>query len=241
MNPKLVILFDLDGTLTYGVSTTRFIFRQMGAEDYFRRLEEDWLREQTDHPTLAKMVTKRMKGWRLVDIHRALSQIPKMRGIGETMWELKKRGYLLALSTLGYELSARYFQDRYGFDEVRGTTLEIKEGLVTGRGMKIFEENEKALFLKAMASPPWDFPETHHRPGGQPVGPGGFQGGGHADHREPRPIPPRPGGLGTDRPGFKAHPGASMNIRTPSKTSKQRQFIPPSRKVRQERQKINKI
>jgi phosphoserine phosphatase len=124
----------------------------MGAEDYFRRLEEDWLREQTDHLTLAQLVTKRMKGWRLTDILRALDVIPKMKGIRETTRALKKRGYLLALSTLGYELSARFFQDRYGFDEVRGTTLEIKGGRVTGRGMKIFEEHEKALFLKDLAA-----------------------------------------------------------------------------------------
>lgn len=152
LNPKRVILFDLDGTLTYGVSTSRFIFRKMGAEDYFRRLEEQWLREETDHPTLARLVTKRMVGWKLSDIHRALAQIPKMRGIRETVKELKRRGHLLAISTLGYELAARYFQDRYGFDEARGTVLEIKAGRVTGRGMKIFEEHEKSIFLKDLAA-----------------------------------------------------------------------------------------
>jgi phosphoserine phosphatase len=149
--PKRVILFDLDGTLTYGVSTTRFIFRQMGEETFFRKLEEDWLVEKTNHLTLAKKVTRRMKGWKLAQIHRALDLIPKMRGIRETVRELKKKGHLLAISTLGYELSARYFMDRYGFDEVRGTTLEIKEGRVTGRGMSIFEEHEKALYLKDLA------------------------------------------------------------------------------------------
>ena len=146
-----VILFDLDGTLTYGVSTTRFIFRKMGEEPFFRRLEEDWLVEKTDHLTLAKKVTYRMKGWKLSQIHQALDQIPKMKGIRETVRELKKRGHVLAISTLGYELSAKYFMDRYGFDEVRGTTLEIKAGRVTGRGMRIFEEHEKALFLKNLA------------------------------------------------------------------------------------------
>jgi phosphoserine phosphatase len=152
LKPKRVILFDLDGTLTYGVSTTRYIFRRMGAEDYFRRLEEDWLKEQTDHLTLAKKVTWKMRGWKLTDIHRALSRIPKMKGIQETVVALKKQGHVVALSTLGYELSARYFQDQYGFDEVRGTTLEIKRGRVTGLGMKIFEEHEKPLFLKQLAA-----------------------------------------------------------------------------------------
>ena len=151
MAPIRVILFDLDGTLTYGVSTTRFIFRQMGEENFFRKLEEDWLVEKTNHLTLAKKVTRRMKGWKLTQIHRALDLIPKMRGIRETVRELKKRGHVLAISTLGYELSAKYFMDRYGFDEVRGTTLEIKAGRVTGRGMRIFEEHEKALFLRNLA------------------------------------------------------------------------------------------
>jgi phosphoserine phosphatase len=124
----------------------------MGAEDYFRKLEEDWLREKTNHLTLAQKVTRRMRGWKLADIHRALSRIPKMKGIRETIGALKKQGHVVALSTLGYELSARYFQDKYGFDEVRGTTLEIKNGRITGRGMKIFEEHEKPLFLKQLAA-----------------------------------------------------------------------------------------
>ncbi len=63
----------------------------------------------------------------------------------------KKRGYYVALATLGYELCARYFQKRYGFDEVRGTTMEAQRGVITGKKMKIFEEHEKALFLKRLA------------------------------------------------------------------------------------------
>jgi phosphoserine phosphatase len=57
----------------------------------------------------------------------------------------------VVLATLGYELSARYFQKQYGFNEVRGTTLEVKKGIITGKKMVIFEEHEKALFLKRLA------------------------------------------------------------------------------------------
>jgi phosphoserine phosphatase len=64
---------------------------------------------------------------------------------------LKWKGFYVALATLGYELSAAYFQKRYGFDEVKGTTLEIKRGIITGKKMKIFQEHEKALYLKALA------------------------------------------------------------------------------------------
>ena len=66
-------------------------------------------------------------------------------------------GYYTALATLGYEMSARYFQKRYGFHEVRGTTMEVKRGVLTGRKLKIFEEHEKALFLKRLAT-------AHHLP-----------------------------------------------------------------------------
>jgi phosphoserine phosphatase len=146
-----LILFDLDGTLTYGVSTTRFLFRRAGDEKFFKELERQWMKDLTDHLTLAKMVTARMAGWRMADVEKSLHLIPKMTGIGATVKALKQKGFYVALATLGYELSAAYFQKRYGFDEVRGTTLEIKRGIITGKGMKIFEEHEKALYLKALA------------------------------------------------------------------------------------------
>jgi phosphoserine phosphatase len=149
--PDRLILFDLDGTLTYGVSTTRFIFRKMGEEAFFRKLELEWLADKTGHLTLARQVTQKMTGWKLKDIEKALGAIPKMRNIGKTVRALKKRGFYVVLSTLGYELSARFFQERYGFDQVRGTTLEIKKGVITGRGMKIYQEHEKALFLRKLA------------------------------------------------------------------------------------------
>jgi len=39
VKPHRLILFDLDGTLTYGVSTTRFLFRRAGDEAFFKELE----------------------------------------------------------------------------------------------------------------------------------------------------------------------------------------------------------
>lgn len=151
MNPQKIVLFDLDGTLTYGVSSTRFLFRRVGDESFFEHLEREWLKDRMDHPTLAAKVTQRMTGWKVRDLEKSLHLIPKMTGIAQTVRTLQKKGYYTALATLGYELSARYFQKRYGFDEVRGTILEVKKGVITGEKMIIFEEREKALFLGSLA------------------------------------------------------------------------------------------
>ncbi|HVM31494.1 MAG TPA: HAD family phosphatase [bacterium] len=151
MKPDRLILFDLDGTLTYGVSTTRFLFRRAGDEAFFRELELQWMRDEVGHLALARKVTGRMRGWKVRDVERSLHLIPKMGGIGATVAGLKRRGFYVALATLGYELSALYFKKRYGFDEVRGTTLEVRRGRITGRGMRIFQEHQKALFLKQLS------------------------------------------------------------------------------------------
>lgn len=151
MRPKRVILFDLDGTLTYGISTTRYLFRRAGDEAFFEFLEKEWMKDRMDHLTLAQRVTRRMTGWRVRDVEKSLHLIPKMRGIAATVKALKKKGFYVALATLGYEMCARYFQKRYGFEEVRGTTMELSRGVITGRGMRIFQEHEKALFLKRLA------------------------------------------------------------------------------------------
>jgi len=151
LKPTRIILFDLDGTLTYGVSSTRFLFRRAGDEAFFQFLEHEWLKDRMDHLTLARKVTKRMVGWKVRDVERSLHLIPKMRGIAATVKTLKRKGYFVALATLGYELCARYFQARYGFDEVRGTTMGTQKGVITGERMRIFQEHEKALFLKRLA------------------------------------------------------------------------------------------
>jgi phosphoserine phosphatase len=151
VKPHRLILFDLDGTLTYGVSTTRFLFRRAGDEAFFKELERQWIKDLTDHLTLARQVTRRMRDWKIKDMERSLRLIPKMTGIAATVKTLKRRGFYVALSTLGYELAALYFKKRYGFDEVRGTTLEVKRGLITGRGMRIFQEHQKALYLKQLS------------------------------------------------------------------------------------------
>jgi phosphoserine phosphatase len=148
---RRIVLFDLDGTLTYGISSTRFLFRRSGDEAFFEYLEKEWLKDRMDHPTLAAQVTKRMTGWKVRNLERTLHLIPKMTGIGATVRTLQKRGYYVALATLGYELSAHYFQERYGFDEIRGTTLEVKRGIITGKKMRIFQEHQKALFLRQMS------------------------------------------------------------------------------------------
>ena len=145
------LIFDLDGTLTYGISTTRFLFRRAGDEAFFKNLETQWLKDRMDHLTLARKVTERMVGWRVSDIERTLRLIPKIRGIGATVKALKTRGYFVALATLGCEMCAGYFQKRYGFDEVRGTRMEIRGGIITGRKLRIFQEHEKALYLKRLA------------------------------------------------------------------------------------------
>ena len=151
MKPQKIVLFDLDGTLTYGVSSTRFLFRRVGDESFFERLEREWLKDRMDHATLAAQVTQRMAGWKVKDLEKSLHLIPKMTGIAQTVRFLQKKGYYTALATLGYELSARYFQKRFSFDEVRGTTLEVKKGIITGKKMIIFEEHQKALFLRSLA------------------------------------------------------------------------------------------
>lgn len=150
MLKKRIVLFDLDGTLTYGVSSTRFLFRRSGDEAFFEYLEQEWLKDRMDHPTLARQVTRRMAGWKVRDLERSLHLIPKMTGIRRTVETLRQRGYYVVLATLGYELCARYFQKRYGFDEVRGTTLEVKRGVITGKKMRIFQEHQKALYLKQL-------------------------------------------------------------------------------------------
>lgn len=151
LKPKGIVLFDLDGTLTFGISTTRYIFRKLSRESLFRKIEVDWLEEKTSHLALARTISRLMAGWKMRDIEKALKSIPKMSHIRETLRVLRKRGYYIALATLGYQCVAEIFQKWYGFDEVRGTVAGIKDGAITGRGVRIFQEHEKALFLRKIA------------------------------------------------------------------------------------------
>jgi len=60
------------------------------------------MKDLTDHLTLARQVTRRMTGWKLSEVEKSLRLIPKMTGISPTVKALKRRGFYVALSTLGY-------------------------------------------------------------------------------------------------------------------------------------------
>lgn len=151
VSPDRLILFDLDGTLTRGISTTRWLFRKLGDEGFFRRLEEAWLAGRLAHRPLAQRVTRRLKGLRVSTVQRILLSIPRMRGIGEVVCSLKRRGYRPLLATLGYEFAAEAFARRFGFEVWRGTRIGVRAGRLTGEGLRIFSEREKALFLRDQA------------------------------------------------------------------------------------------
>ncbi len=91
LKPQKIVLFDLDGTLTYGVSSTKFLFRRAGDEAFFEHLEQEWLKDRMDHPTLAAQVTRRMTGWKVRDMESSLHLIPKMTGIAATVRARRRR------------------------------------------------------------------------------------------------------------------------------------------------------
>lgn len=143
------VFVDLDGTLTFGVSSTRWIFRELGREALFKRLEEAWLCGRLSHAKLAERVVAELAGYHADDLATMALRAPLRYGIAETLLSLRARGYVFFLLTLGFSFVAEAFAKRFGFQDFQGTRVTLRRGKITRGPIRLFTERDKARYLKA--------------------------------------------------------------------------------------------
>ena len=146
-SPSRLVLFDLDGTLMPGTSTTLYLAEQLGHLDQVTRLEEEYRAGQIDNTKVAIETGALLGGVLLSDIEELFRKAPNIRNIGETVSHLQRNGFAVVLGSITWSFFVRLFALEFGFDGYCGTDMDQRDGALTGRVTNVCTERDKLSFF----------------------------------------------------------------------------------------------
>jgi phosphoserine phosphatase len=148
-----IVAFDFDGVIFDGESTAVEIGEKFGLAKQIRGTLFDLV---TWNITLKDAILKGAivwKGIKAEDVARVTEGLHLRQGSAETMSELRRKGYKLALISSGLsQVTYSIIKQRLSLDYAFGNEAEIKKGVFTGRLVAPpVDANRKAEILKSIA------------------------------------------------------------------------------------------
>lgn len=147
VSPFRVVCFDLDGTLLRK-SVSLFLAERMGYGSVLQELERRFRAGEISNSVIADTSAAWFQGKTRQEIKANLERAPWIEGIRSTINKLKEHGLRVLLGTVTWKFVAEILQERFSFDAVSGTEMEEVEGQFTGRVLRYFDENDKAVFVE---------------------------------------------------------------------------------------------
>ena len=143
-----VACFDLDGTLVPGTTVCVHLAELMGHRDVVVDLERRYTAGEISNRDVANLEAVRYEGRSVDEIRAAMSSVPVIDGIDETIEWLRSRDITPLLATVTWRFAADFFQDRYGFDAVTGCEMAVTDGVLAGRVARHIEAEDKTAFVE---------------------------------------------------------------------------------------------
>lgn len=138
-----VVAFDLDGTLLRGTTASLFLAEVMGHGKTVQDLERRFHAGEISNTVVADISAAWFEGWRREEIWAQLERAPWIGGIAETLGVLADSGCHLLLATVTWRFVAEMLANRYPFEEICGTEMSDRLGVLSGRVSSYFDEHDK--------------------------------------------------------------------------------------------------
>lgn len=145
-----LICFDMDGVIFEHRNVWMELHKRLGTFEQGKQLTERYLKK--DYSKLVDEVVGRL--WKCRSAEPYLKIIKEMRylkGAPETIHELKRKGYKIAIISSGSLHAARRAKDELGVDYICANELVIKDGMITGEFNWPVAYDRKAVVLKRLA------------------------------------------------------------------------------------------
>ena len=142
-----VVVFDLDGTLLRGTTVSLYLAERMGHGPELAELERRFLAGEISNSVVADASAGWFAGHATEAIHAWLAEAPWIAGMSEALETLAAAGSRLLLGTITWRFAARMLQERHGFEDVSGTEMGERDGVLDGRVSRHFDLNDKASWV----------------------------------------------------------------------------------------------
>ncbi len=124
-------VFDFDSTLMDG-ETIDFLADALGLKDKVAKITEMAMRGELDFFESLTTRVALLEGLEVEKVNKICRSLPYMPGAKESIKELKKRGYKVAVFSGGFRNATSYAKEILGFDADFSNILHSKNGYLTG-------------------------------------------------------------------------------------------------------------
>lgn len=143
--------FDMDSTLIKAEVIDE-LAKHAGIGDQVAEITERAMQGELDFNQSFTQRMALLKGLSEHVLEKVANELTLMDGLATLLRNLKNKGYKTAILSGGFNYFGEFLQSKFGFDYVYANTLEIENGLLTGRAIApIVNADRKALLLKKIA------------------------------------------------------------------------------------------
>jgi phosphoserine phosphatase len=129
--PKFVqVSFDVDKTLFRQPALTQAA-RQLGIGQKWDALDEMWHKRRITLGQCLKQQYELLVGMKLEEVLRAVSKVPMMRNIRETVEKLSGQGLQVILCTDNPDFLCQYLVMQFGFNGFVSSKVAVKNGVIS--------------------------------------------------------------------------------------------------------------
>ena len=148
-----LVAFDLDGTLSPGLTVVGRLAQGIGKLPDMNALEARLARGEITRDVLAEAAAGHLRGMSVAGAAALLDPWALMPGAEETVVRLRTQGIAVLLVTLTWRFAAGLIGRRLALDGWSGSEPELDgDGLCTGKIRHLFTEPDKRHFIEAHAA-----------------------------------------------------------------------------------------
>lgn len=142
------IFFDIDGTLTRGVTSGGFLAARLGHAVAMDAAERAYARGEISNDEVCRIDAAGYRGRSVAEVRALLDELPLVDGIAETVAACRGRGFTPYVASLAWTVVGEWLCECLGFAGCYGSVLEVKDGVFTGRVVSAADEAGKAAYAQ---------------------------------------------------------------------------------------------
>ncbi|MEP6782423.1 MAG: phosphoserine phosphatase SerB [Acidobacteriota bacterium] len=149
---RRLVAFDMDSTLIQGEVIDE-LARHAGVGDEVRAITESAMRGELDFQESFRRRVTLLKGLPESALQKVIDGMPLTDGAERLVSTLRRLGYKTAILSGGFTFFGRVLQERLGIDHLHANTLDMRDGVITGKVIEpIVDGARKAQCLAAIAA-----------------------------------------------------------------------------------------
>lgn len=149
---KRIVFFDIDRTLTRGVSSGAYLANLLGHGKLMEEVEGAYARGEIDNDEVCSIDAAGYAGHSAEELFAMLENMPLVDGVARAVEAVHAAGGEAHIASLAWGVVAAYLCERYGFDGYVRSELEMEDDVCTGGVALALESEGKCAYARELCT-----------------------------------------------------------------------------------------